>query len=385
MQRVGAAIGIERLGVVVLPTALMISLPEGQQVQTEVRTAGQSRLRLDQIDEVLRVVQAAEDGELGAVEGLAQIERARTMAPLHSTLVRLVGATMATVGTAMILRAGWRELLLAVVLGLGVGALQLDFQRPRERRDILVFWPMLAALGSATVVFAAARVLPDLSVYSPVVAALVAFLPGGLLTTGVLELATGQLLSGAGRVAAGILQLALLAIGVVAAAQLIGVPASTLAVRSADPTRAAIAWLGVGVLAAGVFFFHGSRRSSLRWMVVVLYVAYAGQVAGGALFGGTLSSFFGAVAMTPFAVFGARHRWGPPMLVSFLPAFWLLVPGALGLVGLTRLLGGDQLASIQVLTTTGATMIGIALGVLLGTAVTTRLLDRLDRAQASAP
>jgi uncharacterized membrane protein YjjB (DUF3815 family) len=112
-------------------------------------------------------------------------------------------------------------------------------------------------------------------------------------------------------------------------------------------------------------------------MIVVLYVAYAGQVVGGALFGGALSAFFGALAMTPFAMVGARQRWGPPMLVSFLPAFWLLVPGALGLVSLTRLLGGDQASGLDVLVTTGTTMVGIALGVLLGTAVTTRVLDRL--------
>ncbi|MGH2627618.1 MAG: hypothetical protein ACRDHY_13320, partial [Anaerolineales bacterium] len=35
-----------------------------------------------------------------------------------------------------------------------------------------------------------------------------------------------------------------------------------------------------------------------------------------------------------------RRRWnGPPVLVTFLPAFWLLVPGVLSLIGLTKLAG----------------------------------------------
>ncbi len=379
VRRVAAVNGVNGLGVVVLPTALMISLPRGQQVQTEVRAVGQSRLRLDQVDELLRVVQAAEAGEVDPEQGTALIAAARAMPPIQTPRTRLLGAMLFTVGSAMILRAGWREMLLAGLLGLGIGGFQLEIQRRDSRPDLQAFWPLLAAFASSTVVFAVARAVPDLSVYAPVVAALVTFLPGGLLTTGVLELSTGQLLSGTGRVASGVLQLTLLAIGVVAGAQLVGVPASTIGAPEGAVIRAAIAWVGVAVLGVGIFFFHGSRRTSLGWMIVVLYVAYAGQVLGGTLFGGALSAFFGALAMTPFALFGARQRWGPPMLVSFLPAFWLLVPGALGLVSLTRLLGGDQASGLDVLITTGTTMIGIALGVLLGTAVTARALDRLDQ------
>jgi uncharacterized membrane protein YjjP (DUF1212 family) len=378
VRRVAAVNGIDGIGVVVLPTALMISLPEGSQVQTEVRAAGQSRLRLDQIDEVLRVVEAAEAGAVSPEQGTTLIAAAREMDPVQPPRMRLLGAMLFTLGSAMILRAEWRELLLAALLGLGLGGMQLEIQRRKARPDVQAFWPLLAAFAASTIVFAVARAVPDLSVYPPVIAALVTFLPGGLLTTGVLELSTGQLLSGAGRLASGVLQLTLLAIGVVAGAQLLGVPATTIE-ASGDLARAGIAWVGVTVLAAGIFLFHGSRRSSFGWMFVVLYVAYAGQVVGGALFGGALSAFFGALAMTPFALVGARQRWGPPMLVSFLPAFWLLVPGALGLVSLTRLLGGDQASGLDVLVTTGTTMIGIALGVLLGTAVTTRVFERLDR------
>jgi uncharacterized membrane protein YjjB (DUF3815 family) len=118
-------------------------------------------------------------------------------------------------------------------------------------------------------------------------------------------------------------------------------------------------------------------------MLVVLYAAYAGQVLGGVFFGGVLSAFFGALAMTPVAVLASRRPSGPPMLVSFLPGFWLLVPGALGLVGITRFLGGEQLAGIDVVMTTFATMLAIALGILLGTAIGTRLPSRAPWASAT--
>jgi uncharacterized membrane protein YjjB (DUF3815 family) len=59
------------------------------------------------------------------------------------------------------------------------------------------------------------------------------------------------------------------------------------------------------------------------------------------------------------------------VLVSFLPAFWLLVPGALGLVGVTQILGAEHTSGLDSLVTAGATMIGIAFGVLLGLAAAT--------------
>jgi len=75
---------------------------------------------------------------------------------------------------------------------------------------------------------------------------------------------------------------------------------------------------------------------------------------------------------TPVAVLVARQQSGPPAIVCFLPAFWLLVPGALGLVGVASVLGGDS-GGVSSLVTTVSTMVAIALGVLAGTAITGRL------------
>ena len=53
-----------------------------------------------------------------------------------------------------------------------------------------------------------------------------------------------------------------------------------------------------------------------------------------------------------------------PAHASFLPGFWLLVPGALGLIGLTELAGGG--GGQDVVATVGS-IFAIALGVLCGT------------------
>lgn len=76
-----------------------------------------------------------------------------------------------------------------------------------------------------------------------------------------------------------------------------------------------------------------------------------------------------AVLMTPVARLAARARNGPPPPVSVLPAFWLPVPGALGLLGVTEYLGTDPRDGLDTLVTTAATMVAVALGALLGSEI----------------
>ncbi|MFZ2429368.1 MAG: hypothetical protein WAW71_14615 [Propioniciclava sp.] len=91
--------------------------------------------------------------------------------------------------------------------------------------------------------------------------------------------------------------------------------------------------------------------------------------------GGVFSGMVGAFAMTPVAYVASRQPNGPAAFASFLPGFWLLVPGTLGLVGVTSLLDGDS-TGLTTLITTIASMVAIVLGILAGAAVGSRLSGR---------
>ena len=182
-----------------------------------------------------------------------------------------------------------------------------------------------------------------------------------------IELVTGQMISGAGRLAAGAAQLVLLGLGILAAAALVGVPAIEVA-DAPRPLGPAGPWIAVAVFGLGIVMNQCARPTSLGWILLVLYVAYGAKVLGGLAFGGVLSAFVGAAAMTPAAALVAKQRTGPPMIVSFTPAFWLLVPGALGLVGVAALLHGDD-SGMSIVTSTVETLVAIALGVLVGRAL----------------
>jgi uncharacterized membrane protein YjjB (DUF3815 family) len=63
-----------------------------------------------------------------------------------------------------------------------------------------------------------------------------------------------------------------------------------------------------------------------------------------------------------------RLPGGPPKLVTFLPAFWLLVPGATGLIGVTQIVGYGPGVASRGLSDVVITVVSISLGVLAGAA-----------------
>jgi uncharacterized membrane protein YjjB (DUF3815 family) len=115
--------------------------------------------------------------------------------------------------------------------------------------------------------------------------------------------------------------------------------------------------------------------------MVVLLAAWIGQVLGDQLVGGAVSGFFGALVMAPVALAVAELPAGPPSQVTFLPAFWLLVPGALGLVGVAQIVGDPASAGIEDLVKPLGSIVSIALGVLCGVSVYRGLRRRVGRGQ----
>ncbi len=375
LRNIARGYGIDDVGVLVLPTGLIVSIPGVGNVQTEVSGAGRSTLRLDQVDDVVHLVNAVERGEVGVDDGPAALARIRASDPPYAPSVILAGYVLTTIGITLVLRGGWTEVVVAAALGLVVGSVRQSTQRAATSSQ--PFWPLVSAAGVSTVVFTTARFVDDLVIFPPLVAPLVTFLPGALLTTASLELATGQIVAGAARVASGAMQLLLLALGIVAGAQLVGVPGGDIRPAVEGLSAAVLPWIGVAVFGVGVVWFNGARRSTLPWITVSLYAAFAGQMVGGLFFGSSLSAFFGAAAMTPVALLAARQSTGPTPLVTFLPGFWILVPGALGLEGVVRIIGADGgTAGTTAITTTVISMVGISLGILLGLTLVARDPER---------
>src|SRR5262249_22778157 len=134
-------------------------------------------------------------------------------------------------------------------------------------------------------------------------------------------------------------------------------------------------WLGLCLIALGTFVVLSAPRGTLPWLLVVLVAAHLGQDAGTALLGRQLGGVVGGAAMTFVAYAIASVRNGPPVLVTFLPGFWLLVPGSLGFIGVTESIVHGGSAGVGSLVATVNAVVAIALGVLCGAALWWSLKD----------
>lgn len=365
LEEIARVNGYPRTEIVVMPTALFLSSRSAGELHTGVVSSGHTPLLLHQLDDLDRIVEQTRSGVVTVRGARSLIGMMRVSPSPFPPGARIVAYIFLCAALAVLLGGSWNSVMVAALLGSVVGSvLQRTAELPRAQVPLLTVG--LAFLCAVTVFFLA-RIGLDPGLLPTLIAPLVVLLPGGLLTTGVIELATGQMVSGASRVASGFMQLVLLAAGIVAGATLVGVPAIELT-GAYQPLGPIAPWIAVAVFGAAIVINRGGRLSSIPWIVLVLYVAYAAQVLGDVFFGGVISGFVGAFAMTPVAAFISRLPSGPAAPVTFLPGFWMLVPGALGLVGVTSLLDGDGSGAVTIVTTV-VTMVAIALGILSGSAL----------------
>jgi uncharacterized membrane protein YjjP (DUF1212 family) len=368
LTRVARAYGARSARISAFPTYMMVTMGRGEAATVELTSPLGAMPRLDQIAAVDRLARDAERGAVTPVEGLRSLADIRTMRPRFGPAQSIAGYAVLSLGLCLILHPAPRDVAAAAVLGALVGVLR---SVGRGQPQLQILMPILAAVTVAAL--AALAVEHDL--VGPglrgMVASLVVFLPGAALTTAVLELAAGQMISGSSRLVSGLMQLALLAFGIVAGIQAVGVASSRVFSGSDEVLGAWAPWLGVLVFAAGVTVANSAPARSFPGLLVVLYAAWIGQFAGNAIFGGYVSALVGAAVMTPVAFWVSRLHSAMPPSASFLPGFWLLVPGALGLIGLTQIAGDADAAGTEDLIATTVSIFAIAVGVLVGTLLLT--------------
>jgi uncharacterized membrane protein YjjP (DUF1212 family) len=361
--------GLPESEVLVFPNALLVSARGQGQHQTGAVASGDGQLLFSQIDEVQHTVDAARTGLLDPRSTVEKIARIRDMKPIYGRVMRVVGYAFLSAALSVLLGASWAGVSLAAALGLVTGTALLISERLPRRYGALI--TVAIAFSVALVVFLLLRNGAGSGILAALLAPLVVLLPGALLTTAALELSTGQMISGAGRLAAGGMQLVLLGAGIVTAGALVGVPDFDFS-EHPELLGPIAPWIAVAVYGVAISVHRCAPARSIPWILLVLYVAYSAQVLGDLLLGGVFSAFIGALVVTPVTALVARQPTGPAALVSFTPAFWLLVPGALGLVGVADVLGGDSAAGASLVATL-ATMVAIALGVLAGSSLSNRM------------
>ena len=343
---------------VVLPTYVMLqSTTAGGEVRIE--SARQGGGRLDQTGAVETLIGRALRREITPMAAVAEVARIRTAKPRFGPALSLLGHVILTVGFGMVINPTLQAIWVYAVLGAGVGVLVLLARRFTGLSSTV---PVIAAFGvTLATTLLLVHVVGDepLRIIAP---PLVSFLPGLTLTIAAIELTNNQVIAGASRLVFGAAQLLLLTFGVFAATTLVG----HLPTAAPQPLLGPWAGLvGVALVAVGFTLFMSAPRGALVWIFLSLALTYGAQALGAFSLGAGLSGFVGAVVVAPFTRFASHFRTSPPASVMSLACFWLLVPGALGFIGLSGVAQGGA-AGLHTLATAGISVLSIALGAIVG-------------------
>jgi uncharacterized membrane protein YjjP (DUF1212 family) len=374
LRRVARARGLRRTRVVAFPTAVFITVNDGTAEHVTLSEGASQRLRLDQIAEIYALGGEAQRGNVSPRDGLARLDAISQMKPRSGSPGVVLGHAVLTVGLAVILLPSILNVAVAAALGLIVALLKTFY---RDQPILAAPLSVVAAALVSVLVFLAVWYGLDIDPVYSLVPPLVTFLPGAMLAFSLVELTSGDMVSGASRLLTGLVQLVLLAFGLTAGALLVGYQPHNLL----DGHREVVAPLwtavaGVVVFGVGVYFHHSAPPRSLGWMLLVLFAAFGGQRLTADAVGPEMSGFFGMLSATVLGNLIEKRLGGPPAMVTFLPSFWLLVPGVLGLISVKQLL--TNATSLDNLVRLVFTFTSIALGTLVGESLYKGLGKRID-------
>jgi uncharacterized membrane protein YjjP (DUF1212 family) len=318
-------------------------------------------LRYDQSFPLAQLVARAPTGTVDPAEGIVELDRIRNQEKRFPIWVTVIGYAVQSAGLALILQPTLLSLLGATLLGLLVGALSV---LGRKIDAIGYLLPTICSFLVAFLVFNFdAHWHMGHDSLRALAAPLATFLPGAAITLAVIELSTHHVVSGASRLVAGFMQIAQLAFGILIAAQVVGVADNAFVTTEINQLGAWAPLVGVVVYGLGAMLNFGPPTSFLPWMLLMLLTAYAGQWIGNEVLGSYASGFGGGLTLIVFALAISHRPNTPPTVSLILPGFWLLVPGSLGFMGVTELIGTH---STGMFTATLISMMSIAVGVQTG-------------------
>jgi uncharacterized membrane protein YjjP (DUF1212 family)/uncharacterized membrane protein YjjB (DUF3815 family) len=363
LRRIANAYGMRRTCVVAFPTAIFIRISDGTEDRVDLAQGPGHGLRLDQIAAVYTLGAEAERGAVEPADGLRRLNEIMRLPHRFGPIGTVAGHGILAAGIAMILVPTVSNLAAASVLGAIVGLLKLA----RSGAPVLAIpLPVIAAALTSALAVIAARNGVAIEPLHLLIPPLVTFLPGAMLAMAMVELAYGDMVSGASRLMTGFVQLVLLAFGLAAGALLVG------ATVELSPEQALILqpawwapWIGVMVFGIGVSLHFSAPKGALPWMIALMLVTFGTQQTAAHLVGSEVSGFWGTLVATPLAYLMHMRLGGPPAMVTFLPSFWILVPGALGLLSVKQMIV-DRAGGIDGIVTVVFVLASIALGVLLG-------------------
>lgn len=343
------------------PTAIYASFGPIDDARTVLMSAGAPSLDLGKLCDVGELVDEVVSGATDVRTATSRLGEMLQRASPYSRWATLLAFSLTSAAAAVLFGGGVGEMAGALLAGAAVGALgEFMGHRPRIRP---VFQLAGAVLAGVVAGLWSAVVPADPQLVT--VAALIALVPGLSLTTATTELATGHLSSGTARLAGALVSFACLAMGTTVAHQLTG----HLSLPLAPVSLGAYATIpAVGLASVTFVVLMRARSADLVWVMLATSVAWVSNLMGSWMVGPIYGAAIAAFVLTLVAN-AAAHARRQPAAILLVPGMFLLVPGSVGLRGLSGLYSADVMGGLESAVAAGLMAVALATGVLVAHAV----------------
>lgn len=292
-------------------------------------------------------------------EGTRATEALLAAPPRYGRLATLAAFALGSAAAARFFSTQLVDLAFGGMAGLVVGLIALIVGRDRDGANLLV--PLAAFAATVVGLSAGAQ---GASLTAVILSGTLVLLPGLSMTTAMTELGTGNLVSGTARAAGAIVVLLELAFGVVLAQQLAAwIPSLPPLGLPTAPLKAWTSWVALVPVVLSFHVLFQARWRDLRWLALGCLLSFSTIT----LLKGALTveglPFVGALLLTMFSNAFARIA-RQPASIPLVPGILLLVPGSIGLRGMTAMLQ-DAVVGVDQLFRMAFVAVALAAGVLV--------------------
>jgi len=373
LERIASAYHV-KAEIMIFPTMLLIKLGEKESTLITAASQKPGLIPLNQVSELYELIYLAENAEISPDDGKKRIKKILSGKHHFGPVGVIFGYILFCIAIGLLLQTSPEQLIVTGILGAIVGFLILIGENKHQFSLIL---PVIASFLVSSLFFWGVKAGLIAGSVLMLIPSLAYFLPGATLTTGMFELASGEIISGSSRIIYGAAILFLLLFGVLLGMQITGLPQNEfLVVKSISTLGWWAPYFGVLIFALGMYFFLSIRNKDMPWILLILYTAFLGQQFGNYFIGGLFGAFLGSLLMTVGGTLVERLEHKTPSFVSILAAFWILVPGSLGFISLTAFVGQNYSAATSDAILVVMTIVAISLGLMMGAVITEPLKKR---------
>ena len=210
MRILGETLGLPSVQIFVTPTGFTLQAAGPTHTVTQVRRITQIGVNMNRLEAVNRLSREAAEHELTVPQIKKRLSAIASQPSVYPMWLVVVGVSLACGAFAVLLGGGWREFL-ATVIGALFGMLTRTWIRRAQLLPLMV--TVIAAFVSTVGSWGACKGLACTSPDVAPIAAVLQLVPGVPLVTTVIDLATGDILSGLVRGAYAIVIAAGIALG----------------------------------------------------------------------------------------------------------------------------------------------------------------------------